>query len=155
MKTHIFEITAIALMLAGIFNGCSNDNNTIDSRDIKLEKVSLFSCDKSVKSTGTDVSEYIKVSAINNKTLKVEQKFFMNCCTEDIEIECNSESGNITISIADSDGGCNCLCPRIISYMVCNLQKDKEYEFVFLRNGHEYYTCKLFFNNQLEIIINL
>ena len=141
------------VVLAGNFSSCSQADNNI--KDIYLENAVLFPCENNTKSVSTSDSKYIKFSAINNSTLKVEKNFFMNCCTEDIYIEINSEGNNITISITDEDSGCNCICERIVSYSICNLQKNNIYELIFLRNNYMYYTCELIFNNQLSCEIQL
>ena len=142
----------MCLLLAGSFFSCTEKVKSEDT--IYLKKLLLFTCENSSKSISADASEYIKFSAINNNILKVEQKFFMNCCCEDIGVEISSIENVITISITDEDCGCNCICPRIVSYEIGNLQENSIYEFIFLRNTQEYHTCELLFTNQVGIAEN-
>ena len=102
-------------------------------------------CKNNNELRATDVDQYIKFSAIDNQTLKIEHKLFMNCCCEDIDIKVDSKKNNIIITITDEVGNCNCICSRTISYKIVNLQINQTYKFVFFRNGLEYQTFELFF----------
>ena len=128
---------------------------TTVSKNIDLENIVLLSCENKTQSSNPNLNGYIKFSAINNNKLKVEQKFLMSCCCEDVNVEINSLKNNITISITDADCGCNCICPRVVSYEIDNLQINNTYKFIFLRNALMYHTCELFFTNKTDCEIKL
>lgn len=126
--------------------------------DFNLKNIALLPCENNIRSTSTNSMNYIKFLALNDSTLKVEYRFYMNCCCEDIEdikIEINSKKNTITINITDRDCGCNCICPRIVCFEIANLQENNNYEFVFLRRNLEFYTCELLFTQQVNCEIQL
>ena len=155
------KIVVSVLVLIMIVVGCSSDND-VSSGDIQVSKVKFSLCGENTNATRTNVSEYIKFSAVNNNTLKVEHKILLNCCVENIGITLNSEENKITISITD-DIACNCICPRIVSYEISNLQAGNTYKLTFLKAySHateyytiEYYTCTLLFSSQVNREIRL
>ena len=138
----------LTITLSVIFYSCNDEDS---NKDIYLKNTTLSSCENVDKSTyRMSESEYFKFSAINNNTLKVEHKFFMNCCTEDIGLKIDSKENNITINLTDADGDCNCVCPKVASCEIVNLQVNNKYKFIFFRNAQEYYTIELFFTFPME-----
>jgi hypothetical protein len=158
--TFIFSIIMFLFCLSCQTN--TNENiDEIGENTIQLKNLVLSPCENNSKSSSynsvssSDVNEYIKFSSVCNDTLQVEQKFFVNCCTEEIDININSKGNNITIYITDVDGGCNCICPKIVVYSIGNLKENSTYNLTFIRNSLKYYTGKLLFTNHVESIINI
>ena len=170
MKTKLCMLAVLCIV------SCNED---ISNKDIYLKNIALSLCKNNNELRNSNVDEYIKFSAIDNKTsnelrnttsgkyikfsavdnstLGVEENFYLNCCTEDISMKINSEENIITINITDEDGGCNCVCEKIVNYNICNLQENKTYKLIFLRNDYEYHTCELHFTKNLilEILFSI
>ncbi|MDR1761269.1 MAG: C13 family peptidase [Bacteroidales bacterium] len=145
-------LKSLVIALIGV---CFSCDDTISDRDISLKNIVVSQCEDNTRSSDDSVNEYIKFSAVNNATLKIEQRLYFNCCSENIDVMVNSEDNTITISITDTDGGCNCVCPSLVSCEIGNLQLDNTYRFVFYRNTLEYYTYDLLFTNHTDIEIPL
>jgi len=150
-----FIFSAIIVSFVACYS-CNKGVSEIDipevdvQENINLKNVVLSSCISTIRSTNALDNEYIVFSAVNDSTLKVEQKLLMSCYCENIGTEIKSTKENIiTINIIGGDCGCNCICPRIANYEICNLQINNTYNFIFLRNTREYYTCELLFTPQL------
>ena len=150
MKKNILFI-----FLYFVFLSCSyNENKSLDM-NIVIENPVLLECEMNTRVTNLFTAQYIKISAVNNSTLKVEENVYINCCTQDISLEINSEGKCVIINMTVADGGCNCLCARILNYDVCNLQENKKYKLVFLRNNYEYHTSEFVFTKKLNKEIQL
>lgn len=141
-----FFYIVIILTLIACFCSCDSHQKPLNG-NVYMENLRLSLCNDGLRSAEVEDEdhEYIYYSAINDKTLKIEQKFFMNCCTEDVDIFIDTDEHIVTINIADDDAGCNCICPGMANYEIVNLQEDKTYKFIFLRNGQEYHTCEIHF----------
>jgi len=156
MQKETVETLCILCALLFIAADCdSNSREEVNPKDIGLKDVVLFSCEKSTNSTSTDFDKYIKFLDNGKNTLKIEYRFLMNCCCEDIGVEINPEKNSITINIHDEDCGCNCICPRIVCFEIVNLKEKNNYEFIFLRNTQVFYTCELLFIKKVNYIIQL
>ena len=134
---------------------CScNENKSLDM-DIVIENSVLLECVMNTRASNSITGQYIKFSAINNSTLRVEENVYINCCTQDISLEINAEGKCITINMTVADGGCNCICERILNYDLCNLQENKKYKIIFLRNNDEYHTGEFVFTKKIDLDIHL
>lgn len=148
MKQLITHLLAITLL----FGAYSCNENTSDKEHgIYVKNVVSSLCGKNLESSGSDNQEYIKYSALDNKTLKIEQKLFVNCCSEDFKVKINVEGSNLTINITNDDPEqCNCICPLVLSYEIVNLQESNTYKLIFSRNEYEYAVCELLFTNSVN-----
>lgn len=141
-------LLAFALLFVGY--SCNEDASDKE-QGIYIKNVESFPCNKNLKSSGSDDREYIKYSALDNKTLKFEQRLFVNCCSEDFKVKINAEESNITIDITNDDPEqCNCICPLVLRYEVVNLQENNIYKLIFLRNGYEYTAYELLFTSSVN-----
>ena len=128
-KGAVIILCTLFLMVSG----CGKSDT--ENNDIYLKNFELSSCQSRTRATDEYIEynrEYVKFSAVNNSTLKVEHRIFLNCCVEDPGVIINSEGNEITISIKDGIS-CNCGCPIMVNYEIGNLQENNTYKFTFLK----------------------
>ncbi len=146
------RLNFILLIITILVSFTCNEDVSDKGHDIYLKNITLFPCSENLKLSNSDDSEkYIKCFALDNKTLKFEQKLFVNCCSENFKININSEDNSITINITNDDPEqCNCICSIVLSYEIANLRENHTYKFIFLRNDQEYHIHELLFTGQIN-----
>ena len=150
MKNHLVMLKVAVVCIMTLFIICNSCNEDISTKGIYIKNIALSSCENNSVLRNSDIGEYIKYSAIDNKTLKIEHNFFINCCCKDIDVKIDSNENNIIINITDEGGECNCVCPRTISFRIINLIINQTYKFVIFRNAQEYQTFDLLFTFPMD-----
>ena len=119
--------------------------------EITHNNVVLYGCDRIKKSSFFD-NYYIRFSAIDSKTLQVEQGLELNCCIDSATVNVLSDKNNISINVQEFPdyGPCNCSCPMKVSYNITGLQENFIYSFIFKIGNFEYYTTCIIFTPDLN-----
>ena len=118
-----------------------------------INRVTYQLCDK--QEDLTSLKEYIRLTAVDNQTLRIEQNLIINCCSDSISARLLQNDLNIIVDISNYGIQCNCMCPGFVNYDIVGLMENKTYLFTFKRNNYERYTESIIFTADLNQTIEL
>jgi hypothetical protein len=150
---HTLKFAAIMLLFAGMISSCEKEA----IKNIKIKNIEYTGCQNNILSNNEQKNEdkYIKCYAINETTLKFEQRIYLNCCMDSLQIVPNINDRKITINEIDYGNICNCICLSDVCFDVSDLVKNTTYTFVLKRNNQDYYTFEVLFNEDVNLMFNL
>ena len=154
MKTRV-TILAAMLLIAGVVASCEEKVADVPklTDGFSLDSVAYSLC--SSQGDLLSLREYVKLSAVDNQTLRIEQDLTINCCCDSMRVNILPNDLNIVVDVADYGNGCNCPCQGFASYDVVGLVENTTYLFTFKRNNYERHTVSITFTTDVNQTINL
>ncbi|MDR1740173.1 MAG: hypothetical protein LBR45_05395 [Bacteroidales bacterium] len=155
MKKTIYKLIVVPLLLIviAVTASCGDENSYAGKLTLNNVKYSL--CNTQSKTLNTLKENYIKFTAIDDKTLRIEQGLTINCCCDSITANLSQTEQNIVVDVYDYGNDCNCVCLGTIAYEVSCLQTNSTYTFTFKQSNNVIYTASIKFHTQLNQTISL
>lgn len=156
MKKIVY-FAAMLPVLASAF-ACNNTDSTTTNL-IQVSDIEYVVCSNTaqnaIQSEEINHTEQIKCYAADNATLRFEQLFHLNCCTDSLRIASTINNDVITINEMDYGEDSNCICISSVKFNLTNLTANKNYTLAIKRNGQVYYTCDVLFDENCNFIFTL
>lgn len=146
------------LLSAFVFVGCGDDDNA----SVHLKNASSTGCKQESVPGDTDRSkitdifgeEYVEYTSKSDGYLYVRHvNAIFNCCSEKIKVTSSESGGIITVSEADTDISCNCVCPFDVSYEIGPLEKGRTYTLNILNNGSAHVDFTFTYPSDGKVVI--
>jgi hypothetical protein len=153
MKKIFLKLMIIPLLLI-VAVGFASCGDKAPNKSI-IKEVIYSLCDIQKNTVSSLQENYIKFTAVDNKTLQIEHGLTINCCCDSITIKSSQEQEDIVINVSDYGSECNCPCLGTVTYDVSDLQINTIYTFTFKRWEDTFYTTEITFNTELNKIVKL